>query len=423
MTFRDLWTAAAVGALLLIVMAAAAFGALTLSLAAADHPAIRAAIAATPAEDLGAPAIDRWRLGFLEGYFPECADLSLLLHEDATPNPAAAAIRAETIIPPPTTTICRELQRALGDEDSVAWFTYARYWHGALLLHRAVLSVWSYATLQAIAAGLVLLAGSVLFAALAWRVSPAAAAVLILPLALLSDALAIGGLPVQAVSFTALLAVAAAFAAFGATRTGAAALVAAALAGAAYNFFDFFCNPECLAALCAWSWAAAARVRGERRAMRGTALMFAAVLGGYVAFWALKWAIATGYGLAGGEVYLFNVGDFERWTPPGWMPGRAWAAVLMRTFDAWWKSAIGIVVVLGIARMLHTGTKRSSLAPLLVPLPLAWLILEAMAGHTLAHPAIMFRLVPLTLGLVAASVLVARQTIPAVRKPAIAASS
>ena len=166
MRLSDIVSAAWRLALILPLLAAGAFAVLAWSTAQADHRAIAAAIKAAPPVELGVPAIDQYRRGFREGFFPECAGLSLLLREDAA-APAASAIRSETILPPPDTTICRELLRAFADADAVTWFTYARYWHGSLLLHRAVLSFGSYALLQAVAAVLVGAGLVLLFAALA----------------------------------------------------------------------------------------------------------------------------------------------------------------------------------------------------------------------------------------------------------------
>ncbi|MCC6919401.1 MAG: hypothetical protein IT548_09360 [Alphaproteobacteria bacterium] len=424
MTFRDLLSAAWRLALVLPLLAAAAFGLLAGATALADHATIGRAIRAAPPVELGVPAIDQYRRGFREGFFPECAGLSLLLREDEA-APLASVIRSETILPPPDTTICRELLRAFADEGAVTWFTYARYWHGSLLLHRAVLSFGGYAALQAIAAGLVAGGLVLLFAALARRVGVVAAGLAVGTFALLGDAVAVGAVPMQAVSVTALAGAAAAFAQGGAGRGNAGVLVAAGLAGAAYNFFDFFCNPDVLAALCAWIFAAVRLKRGAAVRPFDIALVFGAVIAGYGAFWALKWGLALGYAAGGGEVYLFSAGDAERWGPQGggWLPGRASAAIVAATFDAWWKGGLAVVLA-GIAWLAvrHAGWRASAgatFALLLIPALLGFAGVEALAGHTLAHTALTFRLVPLAIGLGLASLVLAAQITPLSRKAAI----
>jgi hypothetical protein len=348
MTSRAILKALAAAVLIVPLMAAAAFGLLTLSVATADHADIARAIAGALPEELGFPVIDQRRNGWREGFFPECAGLSLLLGEASAASSAAAVIRSETLLPPPERTICADLQAVLrGAPEDVTWFTYARYWHGSLLLHRGVLSVSDYGALQSVAFVAVGLAMVLLWAALAWRVGWAPASAIGVTLALLMDVVAVGLLPMQAVSVAAMLGCAAAFAAWAAPRDGAAVLAAAGVAGAAYNFFDFFCNPECLAALCAWAWAACGLVRGDRRTLFGVLCVFAAVLGGYALFWAAKWGIAAGYAAAAGDtLYLFSGGDAERWGPgtAGWFPGLAAGSVIGQAFDAWWKGGVAVAV-------------------------------------------------------------------------------
>lgn len=427
MTFRDVLTALGAAVLILPLMAAIALGLLVHSATTADHAAIAQALGAAAKADLGLPTIDQRRNGFVEGYFSDCIGASLMLREASAPSPLAAVIRSETILPSPDRTVCAELQLVLeGKGENTAWFTYARYWHGSLLLHRAVLSGGDHARLLSISASLVGATLLLLFGALAWRVGWLPALVVTAAMALLSDTVAVGGVPMLAVSVAALFACAAAFAVVGARLDGPGALIAAGVAGAAYNFFDFLCNPECLAMLCAWTWAARGVVQGRRRPLLDIALVFAAVLAGYGAFWAVKWVIAAFHAIGGSELYLFSVGDVDRWGPShgAWAPVQAVGAILAQTFDAWWKAGIALALVAATVLAVRLRGRpmpdmaRSS-ATLALPIVLGWLVIEAIAGHTLAHPAITFRIVPLSLGMILASALILSQIAPLSRKAAI----
>ena len=185
--------------MILLALAAAGLGFIVWTIAAADHDAMRAALIAAPEADLGVPDLERRIDGFAQGYFPECAGLAILAREDVWPSPAYAAVRADTILPNGNAEMCVRLQRALRGADDGTWFTYARYWHGSLTLHRLVLSAYDYATLKAVTGALLAGLGLMMGLALAWRVSPAAALAVTLAALVLTDARAVAGLPVQAV--------------------------------------------------------------------------------------------------------------------------------------------------------------------------------------------------------------------------------
>jgi hypothetical protein len=426
MKFQDLLRAALIGVPILIVLAAGAFWLTVSSIAASDPWGIKAAIMQADPADLGMPELERRVLDFHQGYFPECVGLTILLREPSWPA-ADAAVRADAVLPPAGTTICQDLQNAISDPESVNWFTYARYWHGALTLHRAVLSDHSYATLQWIAHALVAAALLGLAAAIAWRLGVWPALAVALVLAGLSDAAAVGSLPILAVSLAALFASAAAFLLVAPGLPVMWVLVAAGTAGALYNFFDFLCNPETLAALCAWAWMADRVRRGERADVLAGLAISAAVIGGYAGFWAMKWAIAVIYDLSGGDVYILNAGEFTRWGGPAvaaWFPGAAMQSIIAAAADAWWK-VLAIVAVL--AAVLAAGGRllaRPSFWLMLTPLVFAVALLEAKGGHTMAHTAITFRFVPVALALMLASALIIRdQMISESRKASISASA
>jgi hypothetical protein len=290
-----------------------------------------------------------------------------------------------------------------------------------------VLSTGTYDDLQAVTARLVWGALALLFAVMIGRVGFWPALVLTLAIGTLTDTVAVGQLPMQAVSFAVMLAGGAAFMLVAARWRGVALLVAAGLAGALYNFFDFFCNPECLAAICAWGWAASAWRDGRPIRLLDVCLVFAAVMAGYTAFWAAKWGVAAAYSLLGGKVYLFNGGDLTRWTPVhGWIPGAALVSSFAVTFAHWWKAAIALALAVGVflsaRHITKTGVKLSF--ALAVPLMLGFLFNEAVAEHTLAHPGMSYRIVPLSLALLLASVLIRRRQItPDARNAEIDASS
>ena len=429
MTLRDVLRAAALSALLLLVMAAAGLAALRASVAGADHDAIRAALAAADPRELGVPDTKRRIRGFDAGYFPECAGVAILTREDRWPEPLVAAIRADTVLPDARNEICPEVQAELHGRESGGWFTYARYWHGALILHRLVLSHGDYADLQRAVGVLVVLGLAALFGAVGWRVGVAPALALTACIALLSDAPLGGALPIQATGFAALLLAVAGFAACGAGRSGAAALVAAAASGAALNFFDFLYTPAAFAMLNAWVWLAASRRDARPRGASGGLWVFAASLAGYGAFWALKWAAAFALDPHGDEVFIFGAGEFARWGPAtgGTAPLEAIAAVTAQTFDAGWKlaAAAGLAALTAGLAVLQRAPEHGpmrNLALLLLPLAPAALVIELMAAHTLAHTSFTFRIVPMALGLIAASVLRSRYTAPDARTAAISAA-
>lgn len=442
MTFRTLLRAALISALLLLALGGAAYVALRESARTADHPAIRANLLAAAPSDLGRPVLRGRKDGFRVNYYSECVGLSMMLHERVWTDhgePGTAALRADAILPDGTGTMCIRLKQALDEEMSVPWFTYARYWHGSLMLHRAVLSAHDYGALIGWAAMLMAAAGLALLAALLWLAPwPAGLAIGAMVL-FLTDARALaGGLPLQATCMTAFLASAAAFMAFGARRSGAGALVAAAVCGAALNFFDFLYNPSTFAMLCAWSWLAAGQMRGEARRARDGLLVFLAAMGGYGGFWMLKWALAYAFWLGGEQLFIFGANEFTRWGPgadAAYWPGRATLDVVAAAFDSWWKPAIAAAVAL---TALAVGGVQARLKPrsgdaspafsarylvLLSPVLPAFAVIEAMAGHSMAHTEFTFRIVPWTLGLVIASAFVAaRQTIPAARSAAISSA-
>lgn len=433
MTFREMFRAALAAAALLLVMAAAGLGLLRASLTSADHGAIRAALAAAPASDLGLPRLLGRRDGFLINHYSDCVGLSILLRESAwlamDVDPVLPAIRADAILPDGAGTMCLRLRDAMADEDAVAWFTYARYWHGGLMVHRAVLSEAGYDALKLTARLLVGAGMLALLLALGWRVGGVAAAALLAPVAALTDLRAIGEVPLQAVCMAAMLLAAAAFVSFGAARRGWGALLAAALCGGALNFFDFLYNPSSFAMVCAWSWLAAGLMAGERRPALGALLVFLAAIGGYGGMWALKWIAAFAADPAGTQIFVFGVGDFTRWGPVA-TPLAATAGVWAAAMDEGWKlAAAAIFAGLGLAVALmrrDTAPRRGrwlEALRLMLPAAPAYLVIELMSGHTLAHPEFTFRIAPWTLGLALASLAVAmRYTAPDARKPAISSA-
>jgi hypothetical protein len=434
MTFRTLLRAAAIAALVLLALAAAGFLAVRESARTSDHPAMRAAMLQAAPADLGRPVLKGSTAGFQVNYYSECVGLSILIHERVWTDhgePGAAAVRADAILPDGTGTMCIRLKQALDEEMSVNWFTYARYWHGSLILHRLVLSAADYPALMAVATVVLALCGVALFAGLIWLLPWPAALAIAASAAFLTDARAIVGLPLQATCMAAFLLAAALFVAFGARRTGAAALVWAAGCGALLNFFDFLYNPSTFAMLCAWTWLAAGFMRGQARPAWQGLLVFLAALGGYGAFWSLKWAIAYAFWLDGEPMYIFQVGDFTRWGPAAsedYLPGRAILAVFGAAFDTWWKLAVaGLIAALALGtvwlRRLSIGTNiLQRYLVLMSPVLPAFAVIEAMAGHTMAHTEFTFRIVPWTLGLaLAGAIVAARQIAPEARNATISA--
>ncbi len=424
MTFRDVFSAAALAAVFLVVLAVAGLAALRASVGSADHAAIRAALVAAPDADLGLPKLLVVEDGFRVNRYSECVGLSILLRESdwlamADVDPVLPAIRADAILPDGTGTMCLRLNDALADEGNVTWFTYARYWHGSLMLHRAVLSGGDYATLKLVAKLLLAGAALALLMALSARFGIVPALALVAPPAFLTDARVIGELPLQATCMTAMVLAMAGFVAFGARRRGMGALLAAALAGGALNFFDFLYNPSSFAMICAWSWLAAGAVENEKRPLGGALLVFLAALGGYGGMWALKWVAAFAADPSGTQIFVFGVGEFTRWGPVT-APLAATVKVWSSALDAGWKIAVGAGLVgLGFAAALARGAAmRGGVWPaalrLMTPILPAYAVIELMSGHTTAHPEFTFRIVPWTIAIVLASLAVAaRDTAPA----------
>lgn len=355
---------------------------------------------------------------FAVNYFPECVAVALLLRE-ASRSDAAAPFRAEAILPPEGERICDTVRRALNGEADMPWFTYARYWHGYLTVHRAVLSHAGYETLRWGTGLAAMLSTLVFFVAFLRRVGPTAAICAALPVLALLDWSSLMLLPTHAIALSALFGAAAWFASGAAQRTPQGQLIAAAMAGAIYQFFDFLYHPALLALLVSFTAAAAVE---ERQRLAVGFWCFAAALGGYGALWSGKWVLALGLMAQGETIFLFTGGDFGRWAAGAIWPGEATAQLTAFAFGAQPFTALAMILA-GIAIVVMRRPDPRAFAVRALPCLLAVIVLEVKSAHTLAHIEFTFRDIVFIAALTLAALAHAAQTAPAFRRAAISAGA
>jgi hypothetical protein len=132
------------------------------------------------------------------------------------------------------------------------------------------------------------------------------------------------------------------------------------------------------------------------------ALLSLCVLGGYLGFWALKWLLDLPLWLWGRADFPVLPGDFGRWSAGRTLPLAATLRLIAVSVDEPVRLAVAILALAVIlASAARSAGVRRTLAALLLPIAIGVAAVEAAASHSLAHAAFTFRIVPLTLVLLA----------------------
>ena len=136
-------------AMILLALAAAGFGFIVWTIAAADHDAMRAALIAAPRPISACPIWSGASTASRRAISPNArawrssrarmSGRARLCRGARRHDPAERQCRD---VRPPATGAARRRRRDM--------VHHARYWHGSLTLHRLVLSAYDYATLKAV---------------------------------------------------------------------------------------------------------------------------------------------------------------------------------------------------------------------------------------------------------------------------------
>jgi hypothetical protein len=351
---------------------------------------------------LGDDKAEHRAFGFVISRFSECIGLSVAA--SGVEGEPQFSLRSRAVLWQPGTNICDTALAAVSDRSAAGWFDYARYWHGYRVLVFPLVEV-----LGVNGAGLVLAAATV--------VASASFFLALLPVAgagftLLGFAvtLLLTGLPFTAVTPTHAVSLALLFLAatlvwrLGLVGSLERRILAAAAAGMAYNYVDFFYHPGALAMLVGGLAVidAAARRSPLPPAASIAALLSLCVLGGYLGFWALKWLFDLPLWLWGSADFPVLSGDFGRWSAGRAVPLAATLRLVQVTVD---EPIRLLVAILALAAILAAAARsvdvRRTLAALLVPIAIGVLAVEAASSHSLAHATFTFRIVSLALVLLA----------------------
>jgi len=337
--------------------------------------------------------------------FSECIGLSVSVNE--TEGGLLSVLQSKAILWQPPTEICQSLSNHLAGEE-VSWFTYSRYWHGYRIVNQAVLSFYSFETLQAFC-----LAGLMLSLAI-WAFAQAqvsgigiaiASAIALLVCTDLAPSYLV---PTHAVSLTSLLLLSAGVAFMSKSMDFARLLPFCFIAGAIYNFFDFLYNPDLLIFLIGAT--VALNAVGQFEDWRKLAArVFEAqlmVLVGYLAMWMAKWTITTILLLD-----FFPVQDIGRWLPGGsgsyipflsiWRLSEVSLAIGQNSYVLPALVSVGIVCGALLYRSRCYPALWAPLLPILLPL----IVLEAKASHTIAHGTFTFRTIAIAAAIITINLL------------------
>lgn len=308
-------------------------------------------------------------------------------------------------------------------EEPEAVYTYNRYWNGFTVLTRPLLALEGVATVRLVV-GLIFLGGIVTAAiALTRRVSPWAAAGLLVPL------LASTNLVTQplhgfshALSFGIMM-----FAVAWGVRLGRetlpAIIVGASAAGAVFNFVDFLLNPPVAWALFVFA-VVAARWQSRRSDSVGLRGLWAAVgasalgwIAGYSITWVTRWVIAVAtFGESAWQEILGVIstrlqGQYEDLVAPG--IGQS----TLRNALFWFGTiptarfvVITAVLVVAVCLVVVLVTRRPRLLMVALaigsPLVLVVLWLELLSNHSQIHVFFVYRAIPAAIGIAIAAAIV-----------------
>ena len=328
-------------------------------------------------------------VGTPQRHFSECIAFSILTNPRVE-GALSRIMKMEANLWTPPETICSTYLAGTSDTSQVQWFSYARYWHGYLILHKVILSFVDYRAFLKLINALLVSALVIFAVTLASRFQLFPTLVLLVVFLLLSPSLWSWLNPGVAISFSSLLLVGAYFDRYAADRLWPDAASAAVFAGAVFNFFDFLYFPALLAAMLCWL-AAIHQVGSRAATIDRTPLLLGMVsLAGYLAMWAVKWLIGLGWSHFE-PVQAPMVGDFSRWMFGGggpYVPFAATVSILDRLLQP--MLSLGLVCVVAAAYLLLAIRFRTpfllyTLRTSILPAALAVFVLEGMARHSLAH--------------------------------------
>lgn len=345
-------------------------------------------------------------------HFSECIGLSTAIAPPAE-KPLAFTLQSPALLWQAPKSVCQSLGDQLGGSEQ-PHFAYSRYWHGYRLVTEPFLSFFSYESLQLWESIFLYLCAFLVLApflppVFRGQASTGRIAMLAAVVALgvtMTDLTMLALTPTHTVSFAVLLLCwAVALKKRGPVEFYAFAPWAFAM-GAIYNFFDFLYNPDLLAYVVGWSFLLRA-VLAERRPL-GTALLQAvlvqgATIAGYIAMWAVKWALVLIGGQVFGEQTSVPTQDFTRWFGGGdgvYIPFKAIYEVVLESttmlLGGWPLAACALAILAILALAVRNGTAGGVLAVMALALfPL--LVLELKANHTIQHAPFTFRFIPVAL--------------------------
>jgi hypothetical protein len=329
-------------------------------------------------------------LGTRQTHFSECIAFSILANSQVEGG-FSRIIRMESNYWTPPQTICSTFLEAALDPARKQWFSYARYWHGYLILHKPILSYLDYRSFLKIINALFVIVLVVFALVISTRFGLLPVLALLTVFLLLSPGLWSWFNPTVAISFSTLLLGCTYFSRFGPEQGMRDAVGAATVAGVAFNFFDFLYFPALLAAMICWL-ATIHQVRSRSTPIDWRPLVLALIsIAAYLGMWMLKWWISFTWSFLE-PVQLPNTGDFSRWILGGgdtYVPFAATTIVVERVFRtpltwtvAWIVAAGVLVFAIRFRASFLQYICRTSIPPAV----LAFLILEGMARHSVAHP-------------------------------------
>lgn len=366
-------------------------------------------------------------LGGRHNWWSECTGLTIgIVGESGSGNPLRRAVTT------PTLTNCEQARPSIaalaagsGDVEASEYF---RYWHGYAVVTRPGLAVFDLGGTRVIVGSLMLAALGLLFALVSRAAGLLAATVMLAPLVLTSNLTVLHLEPTQASPLVvAVFGAAAAFLAV--SRPPPWLVVAATATGGAVALTDRLTVAALSWALTAFmvglaTWLSDVQVRPTLLAS-GRAAVFWAI--GFSGVWSSKWLLAalalgpaTAWENVSGGVTERVAGvddDVSQWVGAAILKNlRYWIDAIGTTPLVVIIGAIGALVTLSIwvwQRRAHTIAVAAALG---VPVMIIVVWLELLRNHSQTHEFITYRHLPMAMGLVLASLVVAARSTAA--KPA-----
>lgn len=305
--------------------------------------------------------------------------------------------------------------------NDVTGWSYARYWHGYTPLTRPVLALGGVAALRALVTLLFVLALAVAVLGLVTRLGWAVTAALLLPVLGSTNVLSTPALALtHALSWCVIFAGTGAVALVTGRWGWRAAIAAAALGSAVFNYIDLLTTPA--APWAWWTFAAAATVTvsgaPRRETFRTLLAVGAAWPAAYALTWVTKWLLVV---VALDHDFLGQVGEVAQYRISGSAErvSRWWGASTLDNVAYWWQTVAtshlvlpGAVLVVGVClrRLLRRDAATGAFTTFLIlSLPsllvVAWY--EVLRNHSQIHDLFTYRSVPVAVGVVVAAAIVA----------------